>query len=88
MLEPSQGEIAHGLISVNGSTSGRATVKMRYGPSEKERVMASWKTGTRVTLIRQEKEFWQVEAEGLRVWVHQDYLTREDEDGQEVNQGE
>ena len=88
VLEPIQGEIAHGLISVNGSTSGRATVKMRYGPSEKERVMASWKTGTRVTLIRQEKEFWQVEAEGLRVWVHQDYLTREDEDGQEVNQGE
>ena len=50
-------------------------MKLRFGPSEKEKVMENWKTGTRVILIRQENEFWQVEAKGLRLWVHQDYIT-------------
>ena len=75
VLEPLQGEIRHGMISVNGNTSGRATVKLRYGPSEKERVADNWKTGTEVILIRQEEEFWQIEARGVRLWVHQDYVT-------------
>ena len=74
LAEPLEDEIQTALISVKGSTSGRASVKLRYGPSEKEKVMANWKTGTQVTLIRQEGEFWQIEGKGLRLWVHQDYL--------------
>ncbi len=75
--DPLQGEILQGQISVNGNTSGRATVKLRYGPSEKERVADNWKTGTEVVLIRRENEFWQVEGKSRRLWVHQDYLTAE-----------
>ena len=75
VTDPLQGDISYGTISVKGNTSGRATVKLRFGPSEKEKVMENWKTGTRVILIRQENEFWQVEAKGLRLWVHQDYIT-------------
>ena len=91
LTEPLQGEIRKGVISVNGSTSGRATVKMRFGPSEKHKVIENWKTGTEVTLLKLEDQFWQVEAKGRRVWVHQDYVMTEGEntpDGTEINQGE
>ena len=55
MIEPVQGEIMHGAVSVGGNTSGRATVKMRFGPSGKERVAAQWKTGTPGTLISERR---------------------------------
>ncbi|MBQ9210073.1 MAG: hypothetical protein IJ153_00090 [Clostridia bacterium] len=77
LFDPLAGEIVHGVISVKGNTSGRATVKLRYGPSEKERVVDNWKTGTKVTLIRKENDFWQVEAKGLRLWVQENYVTVE-----------
>ena len=88
VTEPLAGEILHGTISVNGNTSGRATVKLRFGPSEKERVAASWKTGTPVFPIRKEENFWLVEGKGQRLWVQADYLTVEEQDGQEIDQGE
>ena len=75
VIDPVEGEILHGTISVNGNTSGRATVKLRYGPSVKEKVMQTWKTGTKAILIRQENDFWLIEAKGLRLWVHKDYIT-------------
>ena len=75
--DPLSGEIRHGTVSVNGNTSGRATVKLRFGPSEKERVAASWKTGTKVIVLREENGFFQVEGKGLRLWIHKDYLTAE-----------
>ena len=78
ILEPLAGEILHGTISVKGNTSGRAQVKLRFGPSEKEKVMEQWKTGTPVTLLRREGEFWQVEARGLRLWVNGNYLISEE----------
>lgn len=90
-VEPLQGEIRTGRISVNGSTSGRASVKMRFGPSEKHKVMGNWKTGTEVCVIAESDGFWQVEGKGMRVWVHRDYLTpdwEEKEDGTEIGQGE
>ncbi|MBR2663811.1 MAG: hypothetical protein IKE25_08865 [Clostridia bacterium] len=75
IAEPAAGEILKGQISVNGNTSGRAKVKMRFGPSEKQKVIDNWRTGTEVTLLAKSGEFWQVEGRGMRLWVHQDYLT-------------
>ena len=81
VTDPLEGEIRHAKISVNGSTSGRATVKLRFGPSEKERVAENWKTGTEVILIRQENDFWQIEARGRRLWIQQDYVTETQAEG-------
>ncbi len=75
LAEAPDGDITKGIISVNGSTSGRAQVKLRFGPSEKQKVMATWKTGTEVTVLGWQDDFWQVEAKGLRLWVHKDFLT-------------
>ena len=81
-----EGAMVKAAISVNGNTSGLAKVKMRFGPSEKHRVVDQWKTGTMVTVLAREGEFFQVEARGLRLWVHQDFLTGDglptDEDAQ------
>ena len=77
MISPREGDIRYGVISLNGNTSGRATVRMRYGPSEKERIVDNWKTGTKVLLLRQENEFWLVEGLGMRLWVSQEFVTPE-----------
>ena len=77
VVEALEGDIIRGLISVNGNTSGRAKVKMRFGPSEKQRVVDQWKTGTAVTVLAREGEFYQVTARGLRLWVHQDFVSGE-----------
>ncbi len=77
MISPLEGDIRYGVISLNGNTSGRATVRMRYGPSEKERIVDNWKTGTKVLLLRQENEFWLVEGLGMRLWVSQEFVTPE-----------
>ncbi|MBQ3704835.1 MAG: hypothetical protein II888_00100 [Clostridia bacterium] len=75
VFAPLEGAVQHGIISVNGNTSGRATVKMRFGASGKTSVVDNWKTGTEVILIRQEDGFWLVEAKGLRLWVSEEYIT-------------
>ena len=77
VVEALEGEIIRGAISVNGNTSGRAKVKTRFGPSEKHRVVDQWKTGTAVTVLAKEGEFYQVTARGVRLWVHQEFLTGE-----------
>ena len=77
ITEPVSGEVKYGQLSVNGSTSGRATVKLRYGPSEKNRVAEEWKTGTRLLLLREEDGFWLAEAKGVQLWVDGKYVTAE-----------
>ena len=72
-------EARPGQISLKGNTSGRAKVKMRFGASTKEKVMAEWKTGTAVSIILKESDFYLVEAQGLRLWVQEDFLTAKEE---------
>ena len=66
------------LVSLKGNTSGRASVKLRYGPSAKEKVVGEWKTGTRVAILKEKDGFCQVEAGGIRAWIQQEYLTPEE----------
>ena len=73
-------EVHTGKISLNGNTSGRAEIKVRYGCGSKEKVVDNWKTGTRVAVLKEQKGFYQVEARGKRVWVQKDYLMLDEEE--------
>lgn len=64
-------------VALNGSVSGRAAVKVRYGPSQKEKTIAEWKTGTQVAITGQQDGFFQVEGNGLRGWIAEAYLLLE-----------
>ncbi len=75
ILEAAEGAVPTGILSVNGVASGRTTVRMRLGPSEKESIAANWKTGTEVALFGSEEEFLLAEAMGMRLWVHRDFVT-------------
>ena len=81
--------LSSALISVNGHTNGRATVKIRASASAKGRGIAEWKTGTRVYVLQESKGFYLVEGKGARGWVQGTYLTMEgqDENGQKVDEG-
>ena len=75
LLEPLEGEIPTGVLSVNGVASGRATVRMRLGPSEKESIAETWKTGTEISVVGREGDFLLAEARGMRLWVHRDFVS-------------
>ena len=75
LLPVGEGEFQTGTISINGKTRGTATVKARASASAKARTIANWKIGYPVTVIRQEKDFYLVEAKGIRGWLQDRYLT-------------
>ncbi len=72
ILDPLQGESRTGVLSVNGKTDGKAMIRVRVGPSEKNHILESWRVGTEVTLVDEEGEFWLAEAGGRRAWIRKD----------------
>ena len=76
-------------ITLKGSASGRATIKIRYGPSQKAKILTEWKTGVQVAVTGEADGFFQVEGNGLRGWIAEEYITMEVEpNGQKINEGE
>ena len=76
-------------ITLKGSASGRAAIKIRYGPSPKAKILAEWKTGVQVAVTGEADGFFQVEGNGLRGWIAEKYITMEvDTNGQKINEGE
>ncbi len=73
-------EYRTGVIQVNGYTNGRMEVKVRFAPSAKGKVMAQWKTGTRVAVLAEQDGFFLVEAKGLRVWVQAEYVLTDEKE--------
>jgi len=75
LLPVGEGDFRTGVISVNGKTRGTATVKARASASAKGRTTVEWKIGTPAVILRQEKDFYLIEAKGARGWIHDKYLT-------------
>lgn len=74
LLSLSEEEPIIGKIALNGKTNGAAKVRVRLNASTKAKVVSEWPTGTSVSVLAQDGEFYRVEARGLCVWVHMDYL--------------
>ena len=88
-LLPVNAAFQTGLIAVNGKTTVAQTVRIRREAKAKSKVMAEWKAGTPVAVVREEGDFFLVEGKGLRGWVEKKYLVLDggEENGQTVNQG-
>ena len=88
ILKPLQGEILTGVLSVNGKTDGKAMIKVRIGPSEKNHILESWRVGTEVTLLDEEGEYRLVEANGKRAWIKKDYILTAEQSVQKTSENE
>ena len=64
-------------VTLNGNASGRASIKVRVAGSSSGRVLDSWKTGTPVVIISENKNFYEVEGKGQRVWIQDEYITKQ-----------
>ena len=71
-------------VSLKGNTSGRATVKARFSGSDKARVVKQIKTGTEVRILEEKGDYCRVEADDFLLWIHKDYLTRENAEAAEA----
>ena len=62
------------VLSYNGHTNGKATIRIRFSSSKKSRMIAELPTGTRVDVIEVKKKWSRVEVNGLRGFVMNDFL--------------
>ena len=68
-----------GTLHLKGKTDGEATVIVRTTASTSAAKVAGWKTGTVVTVLKQQGVWYAVEYNGWYGYVHQQYLTMEGE---------
>ena len=102
VVPASDGAILTGVIAVNGSTSGTQTATVHLNPDAKSTGIAVWKAGTPVAMVQKKGDFYLLEGNGMRGWVHQKYILPDQEEepeemgetegsqdnGQKINEGE
>ena len=75
----SEKPLGMGTLHLKGKTDGEATVIVRTTASTSAAKVAGWKTGTVVTVLKQQGVWYAVEYNGWYGYVHQQYLTVEGE---------
>ena len=68
-----------GTLHLKGKMDGASSVTIRTNTSTSSAKVASWPTGTTVTVLRHEGVWYAVEYDGWYGYVHQQYLTVEGE---------
>lgn len=70
-------KLATGKLSYKGKMTGKTTVNVRNDPSKKVARVATWPTGTAVTILGESKGWAEIEARGVRGYVQTEFLTRD-----------
>ena len=71
-----EGSAPVAVLTLNGSTTGKAKIKARYTPAGS--IATYWTVGTRVAIVGEEEDYFMVEADGKRYWIQKEYLTMEE----------
>ena len=70
-------KVSTGKLSYNGRMTGRTDINVRNDPSGKAIAVASWPTGTEVTVLSLKDGWYEIEARGIRGYVMEEYLTKD-----------
>ncbi len=73
-------QVKTGFLSLNGSVSGRAKIKVRQTPGGK--LLDEYPTGTEIAIFGEKDDAYEIEAEGRRGFVQKDYVTFEEQEEQ------
>ncbi len=77
LMDLSQISGIQGQLSLNGSTSGRAKIKVRLTPGGK--VLGEYVTGTDLVMLAEEEDAYEVELKGIRGYVQKEFVTLEEQ---------
>ncbi len=64
-----------GVLSYNGKTNGGTTVNIRNAANKGSAKIGEWKTGTEVTVWGHEDGWYEIETNGMRGFVLEEFLT-------------
>ena len=76
LLVYSDGEdpIAHGVLSVDGSTAGTAQISVWVHPTTASFQVGKWNVGTVVDVLEYNDDWIRVEVDGFQGWVNSKYI--------------
>ena len=74
-LSPASTPLGRGTISLYGKATGKTEINIRGSGSHYSRIITSWKTASEVLVWAKEKDFYEVEFNGVRGWVQEKFLT-------------
>lgn len=77
MVDPDQLPLGEGLLTYKGQTTGKAKINMRSDPGSQGRKITTWPVGTPVLVwsLSEDGAWYEVEANGIRLYVQAEYLT-------------
>lgn len=64
-----------GTLTYNGAVVNNQTINIRSSASNSARVLENWPTGLEVTIWSKASSFYEIEANGLRAYVNEKFLT-------------
>ena len=85
-LSPASVPLGRGIITLKGRATGRTEINIRGNSSANSRIITAWKTASEVLVWDKQKDFYEVEYQGMRGWVQEKFITCPFEETAEVNQ--
>ena len=74
-LDMTKEPVGTGILTYDGRVIRGQDINVRSGPSGQARILESWVTGTEVQVWSHQKSFYEIEYQGIRVYVNDRFLT-------------
>lgn len=72
---PKEQPISSAVLTYNGKATGRTTINIRNDADGDSAKIVEWKTGTEVVVFGEQGGWYEVEANGMRGFVMEDFIT-------------
>ncbi|MBR1585939.1 MAG: SH3 domain-containing protein [Clostridia bacterium] len=67
--------VTAGTLSSKGKVTGKTSITVRNNADKTSSVVAKWQVGTEVTILSNTKDWYEIEAKGIRGYVKSEFLT-------------
>ena len=77
-ISPDEQSVGTGVLTYKGKATGRTTINVRNDADGDSAKITEWKTGTSVQVYGEKDGWYEIEANGMRGYVMEKFLTLED----------
>ena len=78
-ISPDEQSVGTGVLTYKGKATGRTTINVRNDADGDSAKITEWKTGTSVQVYGEKDGWYEIEANGMRGYVMEKFLTMENE---------
>lgn len=78
-ISPDEQPVGTGVLTYKGKATGRTTINVRNDADGDSAKITEWRTGTEVLVFGKEGKWYEVEANGMRGFVKEEFLTMNEE---------